>query len=134
MLSDRHSNPIKPQPHPSDAPMTGKELRKAVENGELGPVVEAADAAANLERAKLAGQASVRFTCQMLEKMARDLENESVKLAASLSTYDQSPDGRVLRERMFGMIEVKKAFRTSIFWLLRPMEEGPAQPEKANGA
>ena len=117
MLSDRHGNPINPQPHPSDAPMTGAELRKAVENGELGPVVEAADAAANLERAKLAGQASVRFTCQMLEKMARDLEG------AEMTEKNM--------QKRHAMMDTARAFRISILWLLRPMEEGP-EKETAN--
>lgn len=117
MLQDRHGNPIQPDNNPSEAPRTAQALRQAVENGELGPVVTE-QPESEIEQNRLRQQASVRFTCQMLEKMARDLE--------------KAEGGEKNMQKRHAMMDTARAFRISILWLLRPMEEGPSQPEKAN--
>lgn len=115
MLSDRHGNPIN---HESDAPKTAAQLRAAIQNGELGPLVSEAGEAADAEKARLVQRSAVSFTCQMLEKMARELE--------------QSESAQREMQKRHAMMDTARAFRISILWLLRPMDDGPAEPEKVS--
>jgi len=114
-MYDRHGKPIQPE---SDAPQTAAQLRAAIQNGELGPLVSEAGAAADAEQGRLAQQAAVRFACQMLEKMARELE--------------QAESGQRDMQKRHAMMDTARSFRVSILWLLRPLEEPPAEPEPVN--